>query len=69
MLTNKELDLLLEVSDYLTSEESKGYFVLLSNFELDAQAKKFCERLQEARGRGTQPPSASEYFFDLIGEV
>lgn len=66
MLTNREIDLLLEVSDFLSNKESKVFIATLSNVELDKECKAFVEALQEARGRGTQPPSVSEYFFDFI---
>lgn len=69
MLSNREIDLLLEVSDYLSNKESKVFIATLSNVELDKECKAFAEALQEARGRGTPPPRHSEILRDFDRKI
>lgn len=51
MLTNFELDVLLNISDLLSFEESKGLHNLLSDALSDNESKKLLHGLQEAAGK------------------
>ena len=51
MLTNFELDILLNISDHLSFEESQGLYNLLSDALSDKESKKLLQELQEAVGK------------------
>lgn len=69
MLTNIELDILLNISDHLSFEESQGLYNLLSDALSDKESKKLLQEIQEAVGKWTPPPRFSTILRDFDRRV
>lgn len=69
MLSNFELDILLNISDHLSSEESQGLYNLLADALSDKESKRLLRELQETVGKWTPPPRHSTILRDFDRRV
>lgn len=69
MLTNFELDILLNISDHLSLEESQCLHNLLADALSDKESKKFLQELQEVGGKWTPPSRYSTILRDFDRKV